>query len=203
MTTTRTIRCGNCKQTHNTVAEVRECFGRPYEPPITAGQRNFAQALLREHEPPDEYADMSEDRINQMSKAEASQFIGRMKQQPYRRKAKGLIAMLLEDPYADVAEGYYAVRAADGKVDFFKIVDSQHSRKMFQVYGSPGALAENPVTRPELANAVLSVIAQDQQAAMLLFGTELGMCGACGSPLTNDESREIGIGPVCRRKRGW
>lgn len=36
--------------------------------------------------------------------------------------------------------------------------------------------------------------------AMLRYGRELGECGHCGRHLTNDESRALGIGPVCRTK---
>jgi hypothetical protein len=32
------------------------------------------------------------------------------------------------------------------------------------------------------------------------YGREIGECGVCHSPLTNDVSRELGIGPVCRKK---
>lgn len=49
----------------------------------------------------------------------------------------------------------------------------------------------------------LKVIMADPEAAMRLYGHLLGHCGACGLPLTNEESREAGIGPVCRRNRGW
>jgi hypothetical protein len=44
-------------------------------------------------------------------------------------------------------------------------------------------------------------IAADFDAALRLYGTELGICGACASPLTNDESRAQGIGPICASKR--
>jgi hypothetical protein len=37
-------------------------------------------------------------------------------------------------------------------------------------------------------------------AAAMRYGKELGRCGVCDMPLTNEESRELGIGPVCRAK---
>lgn len=48
--------------------------------------------------------------------------------------------------------------------------------------------------------AVVKVIAKDPEKAMALFGHEFGKCGVCGRGLTNDLSREIGIGPVCRTR---
>lgn len=51
--------------------------------------------------------------------------------------------------------------------------------------------------------AVIRKIAADVQGAMLLYGKLIGFCGHCGRRLTNDESREYGIGPICRAKMGW
>lgn len=49
------------------------------------------------------------------------------------------------------------------------------------------------------ANLIDKVLA-DPEAAVRRYGTELGVCGICQLPLTNEESRTYGIGPVCRRK---
>lgn len=49
---------------------------------------------------------------------------------------------------------------------------------------------------PNLVDRVLA----DPTAAVARYGLELGVCGVCGRTLTNDESREAGIGPVCREK---
>lgn len=50
---------------------------------------------------------------------------------------------------------------------------------------------------------VLAAIAEDPQAAMLRYGRETVRCGHCRRRLTNDLSREIGIGPKCRKDMGW
>lgn len=49
----------------------------------------------------------------------------------------------------------------------------------------------------------LGKIADDPAAASRLFGLEFKKCGVCGRGLTNDISRELGIGPVCRERTGW
>jgi hypothetical protein len=51
---------------------------------------------------------------------------------------------------------------------------------------------------PTLVDAVIA----DPMGAVQRFGRELGICGICNLPLTNEESREFGIGPVCRSKIG-
>ena len=40
------------------------------------------------------------------------------------------------------------------------------------------------------------------EQASALYGRELGHCGRCGRSLTDQESRNYGIGPECRKK-GW
>ena len=35
------------------------------------------------------------------------------------------------------------------------------------------------------------------------FGVRFGICCRCGAELTNEESIELGIGPICREKMGW
>ena len=52
--------------------------------------------------------------------------------------------------------------------------------------------------------AVANKIAEYGAAkASALYGKEFKQCGVCGRGLTNDLSREIGIGPDCRAKYGW
>lgn len=43
-------------------------------------------------------------------------------------------------------------------------------------------------------------IATDPREAMLNFGRKIGRCGHCGRVLTNQASREAGIGPICAGK---
>ena len=49
---------------------------------------------------------------------------------------------------------------------------------------------------------IIMTIAEDPEAATLLYGMELGVCGRCGKTLTS-EWRELGIGPVCAKKVDW
>jgi hypothetical protein len=50
---------------------------------------------------------------------------------------------------------------------------------------------------------ILREIGKNPEAAMALYGHEIGRCGACGRQLTNKLSRRLGIGPICRSLRGW
>ena len=49
---------------------------------------------------------------------------------------------------------------------------------------------------------VLAFIA-DPKAAAIAYGIETGVCCICNATLTNKESIEAGIGPICATKMGW
>lgn len=45
-------------------------------------------------------------------------------------------------------------------------------------------------------------VASDPKAAAIAYGRETGSCSCCGKELTNKESIELGIGPICASKWG-
>jgi hypothetical protein len=91
----------------------------------------------------------------------------------------------------------YALREGDGTVKFYRVrpgykpgfffVDVQASDEFHSIrnYGAK--------------TAILARIANDPDAALALYGQELGSCGHCGRKLTS-EYRKLGIGPVCINK---
>ena len=46
-------------------------------------------------------------------------------------------------------------------------------------------------------------VASDPEAAAVAYGKRFGSCGCCGRELSDPESVERGIGPVCAGKFGW
>lgn len=101
---------------------------------------------------------------------------------------------------ANVPAGRYAVRADDGTVGFF-ILEIGTSGKWdgFQFLKRQAGDTEYPV-KGAARNTVLEAIEKDPKGAAVLYGMELGVCGLCGKALTNPESRDAGIGPVCATK---
>lgn len=103
-----------------------------------------------------------------------------------------------------VPNGHYAVTEGDGVLRFYKVntpsegkwagftfVDIQASDELF------------PLKDRSRKGKVLALVAVDPKAAMLRYGQEIGSCGHCGRTLTNELSRSLGIGPICRGKMGW
>lgn len=106
-------------------------------------------------------------------------------------------------PLPEVPEGRFAVEH-EGTLKFF-IVDKPTEgkwagRTFVKVQASD---LEYPIKNPDKRLEILNLIAVDPQGAMLRYGKELGHCGHCGRTLTNEESRERGIGPICAAGLGW
>lgn len=105
-------------------------------------------------------------------------------------------------PAVIVNDGRYAIDI-DGKLRFFRVntpAEGRWAKMTFvnEVFGGGNRMA---VRNRQFRESVLEAIANDPDA-LARYGQELGECGVCGRELTDEESRRIGIGPVCREKLG-
>jgi hypothetical protein len=99
--------------------------------------------------------------------------------------------------------GRYAIQW-DGVVKFYKVDKPTEGRWAGYTFVSVQASDDlYPVRNKTQRQEILSLIARDPKAAMLLYGQEIGSCGHCGRTLTDETSRAFGVGPVCREKLGW
>lgn len=122
--------------------------------------------------------------------------------------AEPAAAELVQSPSSNrlqitVPEGHYAVesnstrkfyrvaRPTEGRWAGYTFVDMQVSDDYY------------PIRTSSNKTRILEQIAQDPQTAMLNYGKWLGRCGHCGRTLTNMDSIEAGIGPICRSRMGW
>lgn len=55
----------------------------------------------------------------------------------------------------------------------------------------------------EPTKARVITVAADPHNAAKAYGAKTGSCSCCGRELSNAESVELGIGPICRDKFGW
>jgi hypothetical protein len=100
-----------------------------------------------------------------------------------------------------VAEGRYALTDDDGIVKFYRVEHGAKGGK-WEGFVFVSAQASDdlfPIRNRASREAILAAIALDPQAATVLYGKELGVCGRCGITLTS-EWRKQGIGPVCSTK---
>lgn len=221
------MKCGSCKGNHDSVAEVRDCYasGEYSEErdaarqldQMTGQQQNkdepsdkqvsYALALLRERE---WRVELDEPDLRRMDRRQVSKLITALRDAP--------LITIDRDSALDVPAGRYAIQDsigadtdADGTGDtilFYQVDRPEEGRWagytfVNRLYGSPGDFTRTAVRNITERNRIMKILASDPEYHLALFGREVGQCGLCGSPLTNETSRQLGIGPVCRNKKGW
>ena len=128
-----------------------------------------------------------------------------------RKTVSDRIEWLLDQPKlvaekspVDVAAGRYAVTGLEGQTVFVKVDRPSTGRWAGRTFVKVQAGSDFLPTFKETQRVLLERIVEDgPKEAMLRYGQEIGSCGHCGRTLTNEESRRVGIGPVCREKMGW
>jgi uncharacterized protein DUF6011 len=106
------------------------------------------------------------------------------------------------EQYAAIPEGRYAVKSLTGTndLDFFKVDKPTQGTWAGQIFVRRviGGHPDMPVKGANKFAALDAILEAGPDKAMALFGQTLGYCGRCGRSLTDEQSRAIGIGPVCR-----
>lgn len=98
----------------------------------------------------------------------------------------------------DVPSGRYAIDI-DDTVKFYRVDRPTEGKWAGYTFVKVQASDDLHPIRGEGAKRVLAAILKaGPRKAMERYGQELGHCGVCGRTLTDETSREIGIGPVCR-----
>ncbi len=181
------------------------------ELPATRPQIDYVKDLLDQKELPLENSTLDElkAKAETLSKAGASKWIETLKTLPRKHSAMQTKGGSTSTIKSDVPEGRYAVTGDDGSTDFYKVdrpTEGRWAGYIFVKLGLGGPHGDPRWERIPLRNVqtILNKIAADgPKKAMLRYGRELGHCGHCGRTLTNPESIERGIGPVCAGKMGW
>lgn len=203
------VRCGHCSGQHETVNEVRICSQggiatmveapRPLRRP-TPAQVNYIKDLRTKlgliPVPPEAAQPKDSDT--------ASSMIDLLKEELANRiAANPAPTSIAPTALPKVADGYYAVDT-DGKISFYHVNTPTEGR--WEGYTFVDVQAGSDFIKlpsQRVRNAVIAKIAVDPKEASLRYGREIGRCGVCGRTLTNQDSRDAGIGPVCRDKMGW
>jgi hypothetical protein len=104
-----------------------------------------------------------------------------------------------------IPPGRYAVPSLSGNndLDFFETEHGKPGTKWEGFTFVERIIGGNPNVsiRGEQARRYLAAIEEyGWEASRLLAAQELGVCMDCGNSLTDEESRRVGKGPVCRNK---
>jgi len=120
-----------------------------------------------------------------------------------RTQAKGLLAEFIAT-VKQIPDGFYALPLADGTdVNFFEVRTEGNRNWVYRLHGAPGDFRRERMSYQLMLFAAKHILASDHgRDAAILFGRQTGTCGRCNSPLTNAESRAVGLGPTCRKVYG-
>jgi hypothetical protein len=180
------------------VEEVRNCKGAKGVPgwksePPSERRRSLAHAVTREREILPDYVAMEptavHEMIDGMNAGDCAEFIRLMLQQPYIEKTSF-------GDFPEIKPGKYALMDGDD-VKFYqvsKVIREGAPRILYGLYGAPGEFRKHRIYR---ADNIMARIAADPNAAFALFGQRVGQCGVCSSPLTQQHTRERGVGDIC------
>lgn len=206
--------CGACKGKHETIAEYRTCSGAPQTDAqvmdnvsgqtttvnyASDKQVKYALDLLENRVWPDGFSD--ED-LRGMERRVVSELIDALHKAPRKAQDRKVGATGVKQEFKDIPKGRYALKFADG----WKFYEVRHGHtRLFldMLIGSPGSYRKQELRASARLDVLESIRKVTPRQASINFGLESKTCGVCSSPLTNKESLELGIGPICRGKMGW
>jgi hypothetical protein len=170
------MKCGSCKDDHETVAQVKLCYQRnkgitaQEEQPLRPGDPGFKPSQVRHRD----------ERTAQLAEL--------------NRVGLG------------VPPGRYALPNGQGAINkhsFYVVERADFGNWAGKTFVKRYKSDEQNSVPVAQAIVILTRIAADPQGYMTLFGKLEEHCGHCGRRLTNDVSRERGIGPKCAQNMGW
>jgi Family of unknown function (DUF6011) len=192
------IKCGSCKERHDTVAEVRACYGTQDEPDATEPQLNFIATLRRERNMPP-YSGPK------LTKRGASTTIDALLAIPKpKAQSKTAESEPKRTPFPDVPQGYYATPSATGNndLDFWFVKRPKDGRWVGRTFVKRYLGGSGPIDTPRSAArpALEAIVEVGIFKSGVLFADNLGRCMKCGLELTDEISRSFRMGPTCRSK---
>ena len=169
---------------------------------ITPAQDAYIAALLDERDLSAEARPAYRVRIAELTTGTARRGLTRTAASALIDTLRALPVVAVAAPSADLIAGRYAVQI-DGDLVFAKVDTPTEGRWAGRTFVSR-IVSDNEYRMPRsLESRVRAAILADPAAASVRYGAEIGACGVCGRTLTNAESRQTGIGPVCRDRMGW
>lgn len=181
--------------------------------PASDRQMSFAKDLLatREYDINDEFIAFAVDLVeaDALDKSNASKLISTLINAPKRAGARGVLQDALKtipkSRYAIPTEMLVACDSSDkfhGDLVFIEVKEYMQTLYMRQLHGAPGRFNRSKLSQDSV-KAIISIIAADPYKFTRIFGEHYTCCGSCGAELTDPKSRELMLGPECRKKFGF
>lgn len=148
-----------------------------------------------------------------MTKKMASAAIDLLLKQPKKvERVPGSPKSALQEALSKAPKSKYAIPSAEldisledtpltGDLLFIELKEYMGNLYMRRLTGALGGFTRWKVPAND-SITIMNVIAQDPYKYAKLFGEHYSCCGSCGAELTDPVSRELQLGPECRKKFG-
>lgn len=144
-----------------------------------------------------------------LGKQDASMIIDTLVKRSKVAKAKSTAPSIL----AGIPKSKYAIPVAElefsdaddsftGDIVFLEIKEYMETLYMRQLHGAPGRFNRSKLTSRSV-KAIAEILKSDPYKYAKFFGEHYACCGSCGADLTDPRSRELQLGPECRKKFGY
>jgi hypothetical protein len=178
----------------------------------SGSQISFVRDLIESREVDQDIAVSIEEAISaeRYPKRQASLDIEAFLKLPKRAKASRSGMQLL---LASVPKSKYAVPVSEleftnadndfrGDLVFIEVKEYMQTLYIRQLHGAPGSFVRSKLSNAS-TKAIVNLISADTYKYVKLFGDNYACCGSCGAELTDPKSRELMLGPECRKKFGF
>ena len=184
--------------------------------PATPAQIGYITDLLADRDVPSPSAEKVREMLaGPLSKSSASHVIDTLKAWPKRARVVAGAAPARPNVLVDldVPKSRYAIPAIDlelealdvnlsGELFFVEVKEYRGTTYMRQLVGAPGSFNRLRLSPRDVVK-IANVIMRDAYGYTRLFGENYSCCGKCGAELTDDESRRLMLGPICRKAFGF
>jgi hypothetical protein len=173
----------------------------------------FIDSLLTERELDDIQISSFRSMLPTLTKKQASGTIDLLLRLPQKAtKVPGAGKSTLQEALLKAPKSKYAVPASEldislegtpltGDLLFIEVKEYMGNLYMRRLTGSVGGFTRHRVPAND-SITIMNVISQDPYKYAKIFGQHYSCCGSCGAELTDPVSRELQLGPECRKKFG-
>jgi hypothetical protein len=178
--------------------------------PASDKQRDFIAKLITERVLDDAERARIETALayDTLDVAAASETIGALLKAPRRSAAtknpagQALLARIPKSRYA-IGEAELSGSSVEVNNDllFIEVREYRGTLYMRRLHGAPGSFTRTKLSAEQVKD-IVDIVATDPYKYARLFGEHHTCCGSCGAELTDERSRELKLGPECRKKFG-
>jgi hypothetical protein len=160
-------------------------------PKLTSRQTDTMNQLRRAHTNNPRVGDLREQAARATAPVES------------RTSTKGMLAEFIAT-VKQIPDGFYALPLASGAdVNFFEVRTEGNRNWVYRLHGAPGDFRRERMSYQLMGFAAKHILGSGGgRDAAILFGKKTNVCGRCNSPLTKQVSRDLGLGPVCKKVYG-